>query len=89
MQEIEPGWEQVLRIGWLLVWRGLVGIVVISFVLGLVINLVLGLGFGMVLGQTANLLTGVAVTLIWSPLVLRMALRKKYQGFRIALVARD
>lgn len=87
MQEIEPGWEQVLSIWWLLIWRGVLGGFAIGFVIGLILNFGTAFGFGAVLGTTGNLLVGVVLGLIWWPFVIRMALRKKYKKFRIALIA--
>ena len=87
MQEVELDWKQVIAICWLLIWRGALGGALLGFVLGLVVNLISGLAFGVVLGTTANMLAGIAVALLWWPIVVRMALRKKYQTFRIALVA--
>jgi hypothetical protein len=86
MQDVEPGWDKVLRIVWLLTWRGLVGGVVIGFLLGLAINLVLGLGFGLMLGTNVNAAMGLVVMLAWWPFVVRMALMKRYRDFRIVLM---
>lgn len=86
MQDVEPGWDKVLRIVWLLTWRGLVGGIVIGFLLGLAINMVLGLGFGMGLSTNANAMMGAMVMLVWWPFVVRMALKKRYRDFRIVLI---
>ncbi|MES2294319.1 MAG: hypothetical protein V4527_13535 [Pseudomonadota bacterium] len=86
MQEVEPGWDQVSRIAWLLLWRGALGGFAISFALGLVINLGLGMGFGIMLGTNVNMAMGVIVALAWWPFAVRMALKKRYTNFRIALV---
>lgn len=76
----------MIAICWLLIWRGALGGAFLGFVLGLVANLISGLAFGVVLGTTANMLAGIAVALLWWPVVVRMALRKKYKAFRIALL---
>jgi hypothetical protein len=86
MQDVEPGWERIFSVCWLLIWRGVLGGAAIGFVLGLIVNMVLGLGFGVVLGSTANLAMGAVTSLIWWPFVVRMALRKSYRAFRIVLV---
>lgn len=86
MQDVEPGWEQIISVCWLLIWRGVFGGAAIGFVLGLVVNMALGLGFGVVLGSNVNLAMGVVTSLIWWPFVVRMALEKKYKAFRIVLV---
>jgi hypothetical protein len=88
MSEIEPGWNEALRIAWLLFWRGLAGGMAIGFALGLCINLALAYGFHVVLGSSLNAAMGAIVMLLWWPVVVRMALRKRYRDFRIALVPR-
>lgn len=87
MHEIEPGWEQVLSIWWLLILRGALGGFAIGFVIGLILNLGTAFGFGAVLGTAGNLAVGVVLGLVWWPFVVRMALRKKYKKFHIALIA--
>lgn len=87
MQEIQPGWKEAAAIAWLLIWRGALGGFAIGFVLGLIVNLVAGFAFGKVLGSGLNMAIGLVVALAWWPFVVHMALAKKYQGFRIALVA--
>ncbi len=79
-------WENIFRVAWLLFWRGLAGGIVIGFVLGLVINLALAYGFHVVLGSQINAAMGAIVMLIWWPIVVRMALKKRYRGFHLALV---
>ena len=86
MQEVEPGWDPVSRISWLLLWRGALGGFLISFALGLIINLGLGMSFGIMLNTNINMAMGVIVTLAWWPFAVRMALRKRYANFRIVLV---
>ena len=86
MQEIEPGWDGVLRIAWLLLWRGALGGFALSFALGLVLNLGLGLGLGIMLSTNVNMAMGVIVALIWWPFAVRMALKKRYAAFRIVLI---
>jgi hypothetical protein len=76
---------KVLRIVWLLTWRGLAGGIFIGFLLGLVINIGLGLGLGVVLGTNVNAAMGLVVMLAWWPFVVRMALKKRYSDFRIVL----
>lgn len=76
----------MLRIAWLLTWRGLLGGMVIGFLLGLVINMGLGLGLGVVLSTNVNAAMGLVVMLVWWPFVIRMALKKRYRDFRIVLI---
>jgi hypothetical protein len=65
-----------------------VGGIVIGFVLGLGVNLALAYAFHVVLGSSMNAAMGAIVMLLWWPVVVRMALRKRYRDFRIALVPR-
>jgi hypothetical protein len=88
MQELEVDWQKVLRIWWLIVWRSTLGAVLIGFVLGFVLGFI-----GAMLGipeRTMSVVASVAGALVglgWSLVVVRMALLKRYDGFRIALVA--
>lgn len=86
MQDVEPGWDKVLRIAWLLTWRGLFGGLVIGFVLGYAIDLGLGFALGQVLDRTAGAVMKLLVLLLWWPFVVRMALKKRYLDFRIVLI---
>ena len=86
MKDVQPDWDKVLLIAWLLTWRGLAGGMVIGFLLGLVVNIGLGLGLGVVLGTNVNAALGLMVMLIWWPFVVRMALKKRYRDFRVVLI---
>jgi hypothetical protein len=79
-------WALILPIAWLLLWRGIAGGIAIGFVLGLGINLALAYGFRVVLGSNVNAAMGAIVMLVWWPIVVRMALKKHYRGFRLALI---
>lgn len=89
MREIEPGWNEVVRITWFLIWRAVLGGFVMGFVLGLIVNLTAGYAFGMMMRSEVNLAIGLVVALLWWPMVVRMALKKRFQGFRLALIATD
>ena len=89
MREIQPGWNEILRITWFLLWRIILGGVGIGFVLGLIVNLAAGYAFGVTLGQELNLRIGLVVALIWWPIVVRMVLNKRFRGFRLALISAD
>jgi hypothetical protein len=86
MQDVEPAWDKVLRIAWLLTWRGLFGGLAIGFLLGYIVDLSLGLGMGKVLDPTAGAILKLIVLLVWWPFVVHMALNKRYRGFRIVLI---
>ena len=85
MQELEPTWQRTLSIFWLIMWRSLLGGLAIGFVIGFVrriIQLALGIPD---LSEAVPILSAIAAGL-WGFLVVQMALRKRYKGFRIALL---
>ena len=100
MSELEPNISRVLRILWLTVWRGLGGFILLSALVGFTIG-VLGVFFlpdippdGIVPTASAThpVLTNVCFGVLLAAahvMAVRMALRKKYRGFRIALVAEN
>jgi len=76
-------WNRVLRIWWVIAWRGLVGYMLSTWLL---------LAFVVVVQQaTDNPLAGILAILalaappFWSIIAIRMALKKQYAGFRIEL----
>jgi LytS/YehU family sensor histidine kinase len=77
-----------MSIWWLFVWRGMLG----GFVAGAVAGALTGL-FGAILGYAredvvfASSALGGLAGLIWGIVVVRMMLKKRYRGFRIALIA--
>jgi hypothetical protein len=84
----EMTYLESLKVAWLLLWRGLL----ISFGIGVVAGVVLGLLAGF-LGiekstiQVLGVLLGGAIGLFYAyPLVVRMALRKSFEGFRLQIV---
>ncbi len=90
MQELEASWPRVLRVWWLIVWRGALG----GFVFGGIAGFVLGFvgaiaGVSMEMIQLGSGILGLVIGLGWALLVVRMALRKRYGDFRLALVPRD
>ncbi|HEX5472453.1 MAG TPA: hypothetical protein VFW73_11230 [Lacipirellulaceae bacterium] len=96
MKELEITWERIVRIWWLIAWRTVLGSVVISFVLGGIAGAV----FGFIAARSGvprqsfvstarfiGLLVGVLTWIVWGIVVVRMAFRKKYGDFRLALIA--
>ncbi|MDA0701911.1 MAG: hypothetical protein O3A96_01550 [Proteobacteria bacterium] len=95
MQELEATWKRVITIGWLIVWRGSLGGLAIGFAIGFVVGFI----FGFIEGppatsgrspETVSLIISaltVPAVLAWWLLVVLMALRKRYKGFRLALVS--
>jgi uncharacterized membrane protein len=87
MQEVEMTAGKLLRIFWLFTWRAFVGGFLIGAIVGFVIGFVMG-----ATGHSQNIslvtsLAGLVVGTVWSVFAMRMALRKQYRDFRIALVA--
>jgi len=90
VQELEVTWVRALTIWWSLIWRGLL----LGFLAGFVVGFIVGF-VGALLGANPSALqalfplvgvvSGVPVG-IW---VVRQVLRKKFNGFRIALIAMD
>lgn len=87
MQELEPTWGRVLSVWWLLAWRSMVGALLIGAVLGTAFA-----AFAALRNWPAESIqaSGTAITaligLIWVIVVVRMALKKQYGNFRIALL---
>jgi ribose/xylose/arabinose/galactoside ABC-type transport system permease subunit len=90
MQELEPTWPRVLSVWWLISWRGMVGAVLLGAAVGFVLGFVVAL-----LHLPEEIITvgggvmGGIIGLVWVVVVIRMALRKKYGDFRIALLPRN
>ena len=86
-QELEVTWGRVFSVWWLMVWRFSIFIGLLSFLAGVFLAAIVILvaesrESATVLGGVA----GLAVGLVVAVFVVRMALRKKYKTFRIALV---
>jgi len=88
MQELELTWSRVLKIWWLLIWRGQLIAILIGFLLGFVWGFVVSSIGRADLAETGGTAIGAAVGLVWGMFAVRMALRKQYADFRLALVAR-
>jgi hypothetical protein len=87
MQELDPTFSQALRIWWLIMWRGLLGASLIGAASGFVLGVV-GL-LAAIPAPTISLAGGVLGACIgigWMIVVVRMALRKRYGSFRLALI---
>jgi uncharacterized MnhB-related membrane protein len=88
MQELEATWGRVIAICWLIIWRGTLGAMILGGVLGFIIGFV-GAILGFAQEATAlSAIVGAIAGLAWYAFVVRMALRKHYKDFRIALVPR-
>jgi integral membrane sensor domain MASE1 len=89
VQEVEITIGRLLRIVWLLLWRGAIGAAVTGGIVGFVIGFVMGMFRSthehLVL---ATSIAGGVAGAIWWVAVIKMALEKHYKDFRIALIAR-
>jgi len=79
--QVDVTLEHVLSIWWLFLWRGFAGAFVLGIVAG-IFNYVTKVNLG-----PANFVLGMVMGFLWVPFVIRMALTKKYRGFRIVLVS--
>lgn len=88
---VAPGWPQALSVWWLITWRTIVLLLLVNATLFLALLLLHGTGPGMhgARGMAGN--PGI-IALVWliyigiGIWVVRMALAKRYRGFRIRLV---
>jgi hypothetical protein len=90
MQELEVNWERAMRVWWLIAWRGLLG----GWILAVALAFVLGeIGGRLDLDFPTVALVATALSwlagLAWGLLVVKMALKKNYKNFRLALVQRS
>jgi hypothetical protein len=84
MQELDVTWDRVIGVWWLLMWRGTVGVVAIQLIGGIIEYVA---GFKPLDDHMSLIVFGLLAAVISWPIAIRMALRKKYQGFRIALIS--
>jgi hypothetical protein len=87
MQELELTWGRVMSVWWLLTWRSMLGAIVLGALVGGIFGFVIAAS-----GQSPQIIAavspflGMIVGILWVIAVVRMALRKRYSGFRIVLV---
>jgi hypothetical protein len=88
MPELEATWGPVLSVWWLIAWRGLVGGIGIGAIFGLGVGIIgIALSTPQNTSTVAATIGGALLSVFWGIIVVRMALRKRYRGFRIALLA--
>lgn len=76
-----------LRVGWFLIWRGLIIGGGIGFVFGFVVGFVLGIAGLMGWIMPLSLIGGAVLGVFYStPLIVRMMLKKRFSGFRVQIV---
>jgi hypothetical protein len=90
MTELEPTWPRVIAIWWLLAWRGIVGGILIGIIVGIVMGIAAALGgIDRASMRLITSLISAPAGLVWAGIVIRMALKKKFRGFRVALLPPD
>lgn len=88
MAPLDVTWRHSLSVFWLILWRGFLGAMLMGGVIGFGVGLsgvLLDLPRGEV--ALANGGIGAVLGIVWTIAVVGMALRKRYRGFRIILVA--
>jgi hypothetical protein len=88
MQELQLTWKRVIAVWWLVAWRGTLGSLVLAVAGGALDGAFAGAmgGTPKAVFWTLNIATGV-LSIIWMMFVVRMALRKRYSDFRLAMVS--
>jgi hypothetical protein len=87
MQELKANWQRAASVWWLIAWRTFVGGWIIALPLGFVIGEI-GAALGLAFQPVVLFATVVAwaAALAWGFVVVRMALKKHYNEFRLALI---
>ena len=90
MQELEITWQRVASVWWLIAWRAFLGGWILAFALAFLIGEA-GAALGLEFPTVAAIGTVLAwlAALAWGLVVVRMALKKHYKEFRLALVAKS
>lgn len=102
MQELEITWPRVLSVWWLVAWRTWLGALILGIVVGGGLGALAAMVVGLVgspgaapgeleataayVGDTVGAVSATLAGLVWGLCVVRMALRKRYRDFRLALV---
>ena len=89
MAELELTLPRLLSVWWLIMWRGVIGGFAVGFFIGFILGLVRAMAGFQPTGLYLNLAMGLVVGMFWWPFVTRMALKKHYKDFRIALIPRE
>ena len=88
MQELEPTWKRTLSVWWLITWRGFVGFLLLGLAIAVLVDSLATLIGGR--SEILSVIGAIAVwvlSIIWGLLVVRMALKKHYRHFRVALIS--
>ncbi len=87
MQELDPTWGRVMSVWWLLAWRTMVGAVLLGGAVVFVFGAITALeNWPADKIQMVSSVLGAVIGVLWAIVVVRMALKKQYGNYRIALV---
>jgi hypothetical protein len=90
MPELETTWGRMVRVRWLFMWRAAIGVFALNIPIAIVLGLrIRNLGWPESVAMWLLNFTPLIIGLPWSIVVMRMALRKRYDGFRVVLIPRD
>jgi hypothetical protein len=89
LQEVEITIGRLLRIVWLIFWRGALGAFLLGAIAGFVIGFIMGAAGLVQYVKIVTSIAGLVVGLFWWVFVIKMALQKHYSDFRIVLVSTD
>lgn len=84
MQELELNWQRAAKVWWLIVWRWSLGGILIGALMGFLVTLHWRNGLTFL-----SVVIAYVAAIVWSIMVVQMALKKRYAHFRIALLPRD
>jgi hypothetical protein len=88
--ELETTWGRTIRVWCLFMWRGAIGAFALNIPIVIVLSLsIRNLGLPQPVAMAILNFTPLIIGLPWSIVVMRMALRKRYDGFRVVLVAHN
>ena len=90
MQELKPTWPRTISVWWLIIWRSILGAAILGSVAGLILGIVAAIvGASPTTIAAAGGFIGLPIGIVWMIVVVRMALRKNYRDFRLALIPRN
>lgn len=86
VNEVPKTWVRIGAIIWVVVWRGVVGGAILGALGGLAVGIIAAVAGIPGPHPMAAGLSGLALSIPWYFVVFRMALKKQYRDFRIALI---
>jgi len=87
MEEIDMSWRRVVSVWWLILWRSVLGGGVIGAIVGGLVGFIMGLlHYPMDQLVLAVRIVVLPFALAWGVFILRTAFKKRYSGFRLAVI---